>query len=96
MVKEFDFRNENTMRSYDLLTEADKETFHSEFELNFEEYITKCMLGARHYLMGQDPKSIPRSIIKFRILQTLHYLLLSSLMFFAVLKIIRLCSGVSD
>lgn len=43
--------------------------------------MSTSLLGAREYLMHQDPKSIPRSKIKYVIFKTIYYLLIAVIAF---------------
>lgn len=90
MSHQFDFKNQNTMHSLKLLSFADQQTFRCSSELNFYPYLGKSMLGARKYLLNQDPKTIPRAKIWFRILQVLYYTFMTALVYF-VMKHCLLC-----
>lgn len=59
-------------------------------EWDFNEYMTLSQLGARKYLMHQDERSIPRSVIKYRIFQALHYMLLISVAYFTLTRLLRI------
>lgn len=90
MSKDFDFSNTNTQQSYKLLSAADQERFPWAYDLDFTDYMEWCLRGARKYLLHQDPKSLPRSIIKFKILQVLHYSLMLALGLFVLTRVFKI------
>lgn len=83
MSHQFDFGNQNTMHSLKLLSPADQQ-FKFSSELYFYPYLGKALLGARKYLLNQDPKTIPRSKIWYRILQVIYYFFMSALAYFVI------------
>lgn len=89
MSKEFDFRNANTKKSYKMLSEEDQERFPFAQQIEFQAYFTTCLRGARKYLLHQDDKTIPKSIIKLRILQTIHYSIILGFFIYMTLKLFR-------
>lgn len=60
MSKEFDFRNPNTLQSFKMLSDDDREKFPCGGDVEYRSYLTKCLLGAREFLLHQSPKTIPR------------------------------------
>lgn len=73
MTKEFDFKNHNTFHSQKLLSKEDHDNFKCTSYIDFNQFMGKCLLGARRHLLHQDPKTIPSSLIKYRIYQVLYY-----------------------
>lgn len=73
MTKDFDFKNHNTFHSQKLLSGEDIANFKCTSYIDFNTYMGTCLLGARRHLLNQDPKTIPASLIKYRIFQVLYY-----------------------
>lgn len=67
-TKEWVFHSDNLKLLKRSMTEHDKQMFPINtdgFDLN--EYLTNCVLGARHFLMKEDPKSLPRQRIMIKL-----------------------------
>lgn len=94
MSRDFDFRNHNTVQSFKILSPEDKITFKCGEPLEFGSYMFKCHHGARQFLLHQDPKSIPRSLIKYRILQVLHYSVVVAMSYYILMRVWLFSSGV--
>lgn len=95
MSKEFDFKNKNTWKSYKALSNHDQKMFPCAADLEFQKYFTACTLGARNNLMHEDPKSIPRTRIKYRIFQVLHYSLIAVFWFYVVKRLFAIGTSVN-
>lgn len=95
MSREFDFTNQNTVKSFKALSAHDQKMFPCAADLEFQAYFTTCTLGARNYLLHEDSKSIPRTRIKFRIFQVLHYSLIAAFWFYVVIRLFAIGASVN-
>lgn len=61
-TRQWIFRNDKFISLRKELKGSDEETFAFPFEkLDDLPYITDCVLGARHYVMKEDPATLPRA-----------------------------------
>ncbi|KAG8251182.1 hypothetical protein J6590_043903 [Homalodisca vitripennis] len=61
-TRQWHFKNDKLLALREELKGADKEMFAMPFEeVKIEPYMKDCILGARHYLMKEDPASLPRA-----------------------------------
>lgn len=86
MRHQFDFVNYNTMHSQKLLSFADSKKFRCDSDIYFDSYMGVSLLGARKYLLGQDPKTIPRARIVYRIFQGIYYMIVAALCYFVYVR----------
>lgn len=96
MTKDFDFRNNNTLNSQKLLSYADTKLFPWFTSLEFGSYMSSSLQGARQYLLRQDPKTIPRSKIKYTLFQVAHYMLILAIGYFIFKRFFINSSDVHD
>ena len=60
-TREWIFRNDKFIALRDSMNPTDQKTFSIDFEkMDTIPYLTDCTLGARTYLMKEDPSSLPR------------------------------------
>lgn len=62
-IREWEFDNTNFLNLWnsDLMSAKDKELFNMDFfSLDIEEFMRRCMFGARVYCMKEPASSIPR------------------------------------
>lgn len=67
-TKEFIFSNDNMISVWRSLSSEDKATFNFDiFAIDWKSYIETYVLGARAYILKEDPKTIPaarRSLLR--------------------------------
>lgn len=74
-TREWKFKNEKLLELRASLNPIDRERYFLDFEkIDMESYLTNTILGARHYLMKEDPKSLPRCRVILKILYILDKL----------------------
>uniref|UniRef100_A0A8D8T7M0 Fatty acyl-CoA reductase n=1 Tax=Cacopsylla melanoneura TaxID=428564 RepID=A0A8D8T7M0_9HEMI len=72
-MREWLFKNTKLVNLRESLSPYDKKTFSLEFEkVDQIPYMRNCILGARHYCMKEDPKTLPRSRRILKIMYILH------------------------
>ena len=61
-TKEWVFRNDNLKALSSSLLEKDKETFYTDIKMvDWDEYIKHFVLGTRHYVLKEDPATLPKA-----------------------------------
>lgn len=61
-TREWIFKNNNLIELRESMNRIDRQIFTLDFEkIDCVEYVATCVLGARHYLLKEDPASLPRS-----------------------------------
>lgn len=79
-TRQWDFNDKNTLEMWETLDNRDKELFPFDVaELKWEEYFVHYMLGARKFLLKDDPSSIPAGSVRVRRLFFLHYTVMTIL-----------------
>ncbi|CAH1394511.1 unnamed protein product [Nezara viridula] len=71
-TREWKFKNEKLLALRSSLNSFDREKFTLDFEkIDMKQYMTSAILGARHFLLKEDPNSIPRSRMILKLLYVL-------------------------
>lgn len=71
-TREWSFKNENFIAVRDSMNDLDKSIFPIQFEIiDCLDYINTCVLGARQYMMKEDPSTLPKARRLLRILYAL-------------------------
>ncbi|KAJ9578553.1 hypothetical protein L9F63_005282, partial [Diploptera punctata] len=61
-TKEWIFRNDNLKALPGMMQEKDRETFYTDIKLvDWDEYIKHFVLGTRHYVLKEDPATLPKA-----------------------------------
>lgn len=61
-TREWSFKNDNLISLRESMNRIDRQKFSIDFEkVDPVEYVATCVLGSRHYLLKEDPASIPRA-----------------------------------
>lgn len=81
--REWNFKNDNTVRLWQKLSSADKQVFSFDLSsLDWNEFFEKQIIGLRVYLVKDDLSTIPQAKIKHRRLKYLHYTVKTLIQFF--------------
>ncbi|BES98847.1 Male sterility protein [Nesidiocoris tenuis] len=74
-TRRWTFRNDQLLKMRSNMSPEDRKIFNIEFEdVPLIPYLTNCILGARHFILKEDPNSIPRSRILLNVLWIFHLL----------------------
>uniref|UniRef100_A0A146M6I1 Fatty acyl-CoA reductase n=2 Tax=Lygus hesperus TaxID=30085 RepID=A0A146M6I1_LYGHE len=83
-TREWKFKNDQLLKMRSKMDPADRKIFNIEFEsVSMIPYLTNCILGARHFILKEDPKSLPRSRVLLKVLWVLDWI--ASLTFYYLL-----------
>lgn len=81
-MREWNFKNDNIQRLWQMLKPADKEIFQFDIgSLDWDAYSYTYLRGARVYLLKDPLDTIPQGKTKYKILTIAHYTLVTFLLF---------------
>jgi alcohol-forming fatty acyl-CoA reductase len=61
-TRDWVFKNENFLKLYADMNAVDKEKFFCDLtQVDTKEYLKSYILGIRHFLLKEDPKSLPKA-----------------------------------